>query len=85
MAQLDFVVGDIEANARKIIAQSERARDELQADAIVFPELALTGYPPEDLLLRPGLHLRVLRAVESQGLRHRCGAGLSADRPGWGV
>ena len=64
MAQQDFMVGDIEGNAAKIIAQTERARDELQADAIAFPELALTGYPPEDLLLRPGLHLRVLRALE---------------------
>jgi len=52
MAQLDFMVGDVYANADRILHASMRARDELQADVIVFPELALTGYPPEDLLLR---------------------------------
>ena len=46
MAQLNFMVGDIHSNAERIIAASLRARDELAADAIVFPELALTGYPP---------------------------------------
>jgi NAD+ synthase (glutamine-hydrolysing) len=69
MAQLNLLVGDIEGNAEKIIAASERARDELEADVIVFPELALTGYPPEDLLLRPGLHTRVLAALETVNLR----------------
>lgn len=64
MAQLNFLVGDIEGNAQKVIDHSVRARDELDADVVVFPELALTGYPPEDLLLRPGLHMRVLRALE---------------------
>jgi NAD+ synthase (glutamine-hydrolysing) len=46
-----------------------RARDELQAQAILFPELTLTGYPPEDLLLRPGLHRAVAQAfakIQSQ-------------------
>jgi len=52
MAQLNFMVGDIRSNAERIIAASLRARDELAADAIVFPELAVTGYPPEDLLFR---------------------------------
>ncbi len=52
MAQLDFLVGAIDANADKVIAACRQARDELAADAIVFPELALTGYPPEDLLFR---------------------------------
>ncbi len=52
MAQLDFLVGAVEANTDKIIAACVRARDELGAHAIVFPELAVTGYPPEDLLLR---------------------------------
>lgn len=53
MAQQNFLVGDIPANTRRILAACEQARDELRADAIVFPELSLTGYPPEDLLLRP--------------------------------
>ncbi len=54
MAQLDFLVGDITGNTEKIIAAAQEARDRLRADAIVFPELTVTGYPPEDLLLRPG-------------------------------
>ena len=53
MAQLDFLVGAIDANTDKVIAACRRAREELTADVIVFPELALTGYPPEDLLFRP--------------------------------
>jgi len=40
-----------------------RARDALGAQLVVFPELTLTGYPPEDLLLRPELHTAVLRAL----------------------
>jgi NAD+ synthase (glutamine-hydrolysing) len=52
MAQQDFLVGAVDANTDKVIAASVRARDELGAHAIVFPELALTGYPPEDLLFR---------------------------------
>ena len=63
MAQLDFCVGDITANTDKIIDGARRARDELGGDIIVFPELALTGYPPEDLLFRPGLHRRVEDAL----------------------
>ncbi len=53
MAQLNFFVGDIIGNTKKIIEASKNARFHLGADAIVFPELAITGYPPEDLLLRP--------------------------------
>ena len=64
MAQVNFLVGDVDGNARKIIDYAHRARDELRADLVAFPELSLTGYPPEDLLLRPGLHVRVLRALE---------------------
>ncbi len=64
MAQLDLRVGDIPGNARKVIAAIIRARDELQAQAIVFPELTLSGYPPEDLLLRSGFQLMVLEYLE---------------------
>lgn len=64
MAQLNFLVGDIEGNTAKIIAQMQRARDELKGDVVVFPELAITGYPPEDLLLRPGLYPRVQQALD---------------------
>jgi len=64
MAQLNMLVGDIEGNAVQAIGAAARARDELGADAIVFPELTLTGYPPEDLLLRPGLYPRVVAALQ---------------------
>ncbi len=53
LAQMDFFVGDIAGNLEKHIQAAEQARDELNADVIVFPELSITGYPPEDLLLRP--------------------------------
>ncbi len=64
LAQLDFYVGDVVGNVTKIVAALRRARDELHAHAIVFSELTLTGYPPEDLLLRPHLHQQVLRGLE---------------------
>ena len=54
MAQLNLLVGDMGGNADKIIAAAREALDRWRADLIVFPELTLTGYPPEDLLLRPG-------------------------------
>ncbi len=69
MAQLNFMVGDIAGNADRIAAAAQRARDELAADCIVFPELALTGYPPEDLLLRPAFVEQALAAL--QGLSRR--------------
>lgn len=63
MAQLNFLVGDIEGNTQKIITKLQQARDELDADLVVFPELAITGYPPEDLLFRKGFYTRVNDAV----------------------
>lgn len=64
MAQLDFLVGDIPGNTALVIEATRRASTEHQADIVVFPELCLTGYPPEDLLLRPSLDLRVAEAIE---------------------
>ena len=55
MGQINPVVGDIAGNVKKIIKAAIHARDELNADLVMFPELTLTGYPPEDLLLRAGL------------------------------
>jgi NAD+ synthase (glutamine-hydrolysing) len=52
LAQVNPVVGDLPGNARKIIHFIRRAREQ-GADLVAFPELTLTGYPPEDLLLRP--------------------------------
>src|SRR3954453_20522706 len=51
LAQINSTVGDIEGNARKVADGIARGRDE-GASLVVFPELALTGYPPEDLLLK---------------------------------
>src|SRR5947209_18238555 len=51
LAQMNAVVGDIEGNAGRIRGLIDEARDE-GAQLVVFPELALTGYPPEDLLLK---------------------------------
>jgi NAD+ synthase (glutamine-hydrolysing) len=53
LAQLNVVVGDLEGNRAKLLEQLRLASGE-GADLVVFPELAITGYPPEDLLLRPG-------------------------------
>jgi NAD+ synthase (glutamine-hydrolysing) len=53
LAQLNLLVGDIAGNTDKMINAAKSARDLLKADLIVFPELSITGYPPEDLLLRP--------------------------------
>ncbi len=53
LAQFDFPVGDVAGNATRIAAMIGEARDEYGADIVVFPELAVSGYPPEDLLMRP--------------------------------
>ncbi len=63
LAQLNTYVGDIPGNTQKVIQFSTRAATELAADVVIFPELTLTGYPPEDLLLRPSLDLRIERAL----------------------
>lgn len=52
LAQINTVVGDIDGNVKKIEQSLSQAR-EVAADIVVFPELTVTGYPPEDLLLRP--------------------------------
>jgi NAD+ synthase (glutamine-hydrolysing) len=52
-AQIDLVVGDIDGNVGRIVDSMEWA-DEVQADVLLLPELAITGYPPEDLVLRRG-------------------------------
>lgn len=54
LAQFDFPVGAVHQNAERIAEMILQARDEYGADLVLFPELALSGYPPEDLLLRPG-------------------------------
>ncbi len=59
LAQIDSVVGDLDGNRDRILTRLGQARD-AGAGLVLFPELAVTGYPPEDLLLRPGF----VRAAE---------------------
>ncbi len=61
LAQIDTVVGDLDGNRDGILGRLDEARDE-GADLVLFPELAITGYPPEDLLLRPDF-LRAARGT----------------------
>ena len=53
LAQLNPIVGDLDGNVAKIIAAYDEA-DAAGCDLVAFPELAITGYPPEDLVLKPG-------------------------------
>jgi NAD+ synthase (glutamine-hydrolysing) len=53
MAQLNLKVGDIDGNLAKLIQTANIAKEKHQADIIIFPELSITGYSPQDLLLRP--------------------------------
>ncbi len=64
LAQLDLAVGDVDGNTAKILDYSIRAHDEMQADLVIFPELSVCGYPPEDLLFHAGLQRRVANAME---------------------
>jgi NAD+ synthase (glutamine-hydrolysing) len=64
LAQLNAVVGDLDGNRAKILDALGDAR-RAGADLVLFPELAVTGYPPEDLLLRPGF-LKAARASLEQ-------------------
>ncbi|MGZ4338842.1 MAG: NAD+ synthase [Gaiellaceae bacterium] len=63
LAQINSVVGDVDGNAARIVEWLGRARG-ANADLVLFPELSVTGYPPEDLLLRPGFVRAARRAVE---------------------
>jgi len=64
LAQLNLFVGDVAGNTQRIIASSAEARDRLHADLVLFPELSLSGYPPEDLLFHAGLRQQVHSALE---------------------
>ncbi len=63
LAQLNLFVGDVSGNTQRVVDVSARARDELQADLVLFPELSLSGYPPEDLLFHTGLRRQVELAL----------------------
>jgi NAD+ synthase (glutamine-hydrolysing) len=59
LAQLNFLVGDVQGNATRVIAAARRAVAEQRADLVLFPELALSGYPPEDLLFHSGFRRQI--------------------------
>jgi NAD+ synthase (glutamine-hydrolysing) len=63
MAQLNLLVGDIQGNLQQHMQAAITARDTLKADVIVFSELSMTGYPPEDLLLRPAFLAECNQAI----------------------
>ena len=63
LAQIDTVVGDLDGNRDRILARLEEAR-QAGADLVLFPELAVTGYPPEDLLLRPAFLQAAARTLD---------------------
>lgn len=63
MAQVNPVVGDIPGNAALVISTVEEILARQSADIVVFPELVLTAYPPEDLLLRASLDIRIEDAL----------------------
>lgn len=63
MAQINPVVGDIDGNVELIVQTAQAAKQQYQADIVVFPEMTLTGYPPEDLLFRPALYSQIEKAL----------------------
>jgi NAD+ synthase (glutamine-hydrolysing) len=78
LAQMNTIVGDLDGNLERIVARLREAREE-GAELVLFPELATTGYPPEDLLLRPGFlkaAAKTLDAVarETKGIAALVGA-----------
>ncbi|WOX06680.1 NAD+ synthase [Microbulbifer pacificus] len=64
LAQINLLVGDIPGNTDQVVEVARRAHREHEADLVLFPELTLCGYPPEDLLLRPSMQKRIDAALE---------------------
>ena len=63
IAQVNTLVGDVAGNTQRIIRAALEARDRQGSELVIFPELAVTGYPPEDLLYRPDLYRQTARAL----------------------
>src|SRR6266478_879539 len=59
LAQLDLLVGDVHGNAMRVVKTARQARADLGADLLLFPELSLSGYPPEDLLFHRGFRRQI--------------------------
>ena len=76
LAQFDYPVGAVQANAARLAAQIAEARDAHGADLVLFPELAVSGYPPEDLLLRPAFLAECERAITA--IAAACTGGVTA-------
>jgi NAD+ synthase (glutamine-hydrolysing) len=75
LAQLNTVVGDIDGNAGRLAAALAAAAD-AGADLTLAPELAITGYPPEDLLLRPAFAAEARRALDRVAAGVRSGVAI---------
>ncbi len=85
LAQLNLLVGDIDGNTDQVIHSARVAKENYNADLIAFPELTLTGYPPEDLLLRPSLEPRINKALQrilAENLDIYCVLGLPEREDG---
>ena len=63
-AQIDLLVGDVQGNATRVIQTARQARAELDPDLVLFPELTLSGYPPEDLLFHRGFRRQIEAGLE---------------------
>ena len=81
MAQMNTLVGDFEGNTQKVIDAITLAEQTHDAPVVVCPELTLSGYPPEDLLLRPSIAQRVSQSLNTlhacHDRRSLCGDRLS--------
>jgi NAD+ synthase (glutamine-hydrolysing) len=80
LAQINLLVGDVQGNLARVLREAARARAEWGADLILFPELTLSGYPPEDLLFHRGLRTQIERALQDLA-RAATGIGLVAGFP----
>ena len=65
LAQLDLLVGDVHGNATRVVNTARQARADHHADLVLFPELSLSGYPPEDLLFHRGFRRQVEAGLET--------------------
>ena len=84
LAQLNLVVGDVDGNTSRIVAAADAARDRHGADVVLLPELAVSGYPPEDLLFHNGMRAQVAHSLERlrsevRGITLVCGYPEYAD------
>ena len=75
LCQLDTVVGDVDGNVARVL-EALGVAEETGCDLVAFPELSLTGYPPEDLLLKPAFVSANLAGLEEVASAARdCAAG----------